>query len=257
MTTHNDRAAWLKGPGAKCSELPEGVSQPWRLILLGAPGVGKGTQAELLTAKLGACHLSTGDVFRAAKAAAAEGTPLSPAMAEAMECMRAGKLVDDKTVLAVVRERGECLKCRSGFILDGFPRTVPQAEALNQDLKTMAVRLDAVLDFVLPLDEIVSRLSGRRTCSSCKAVFHVTGRPPKVEGVCDQCGGKLIQREDDQPESIRVRMKAYTESTSPLTAFYQKRRKLVRVDAKGTPEEICQRAIEQLQARRKTAGPEA
>ena len=248
-TVQNDRAAWLKGPSASCTNLPEGFGHPWRLVLLGAPGVGKGTQAELLTARMGACHLSTGDVFRAAKS----GGPLTPAMVAAVECMRCGQLVPDKTVLEVVRERSACMKCRGGFILDGYPRTVPQAEALDEDLKAARVQLDAVLDFVLPLDEIVARLSGRRTCAGCKAVFHVTGRPSKVAGVCDQCGGKLVQREDDQPESIRVRMAAYQRSTSPLTDFYTKRGKLVSVDAHGTPEEICARAVAVLESRRKEA----
>jgi len=251
ISLQNDRAAWLQGPGHQCKFQPEGFGHPWRLVLLGAPGVGKGTQAELLSRRLGACHLSTGDVFRAAKGVK-EGE-LSPGMVAAVDCMKRGELVPDETVLAVVRERTGCVRCRGGFILDGYPRTVRQAEALEEDLKKANIVLDAVLDFVLPLDEIVSRLSGRRTCAACKAVYHITGRPPKAEGVCDACGGKLIQREDDRPESIKVRMVAYQRVTTPLADFYEKLGKLVRIDAAGTPEQICGRAVGELEERRKKA----
>lgn len=239
-----DRAAWLKGPSCKCNVLQPKVLRPWRLILLGAPGVGKGTQAELLTARLGPCQLSTGDVFRAAKNLAP--SELSPAMTEALAAMKAGKLVADETVLAMVAERVECLKCQGGFLLDGFPRTVAQAEALQKLLEENQIKLDGVLSYELPIDEIVARLSGRRTCEKCKAVFHVTGRPPKVEGVCDQCGGKLIQREDDRPEAVRVRMEAYEKSTSPLTEYYKKLGLLKTIPANGTPDEILARTLATL-----------
>ena len=126
----------------------------------------------------------------------------------------------DDTVLNLIRERGVCLTCRGGFILDGFPRTVAQAEALEIILQSKNVQLDAVIDYHLPLEAIVARLSGRRTCTQCKAVFHTKTRPPKVAGVCDHCGGELMQREDDRPESIRVRLDAYHELTAPVTDFY-------------------------------------
>ena len=242
-----DRAAWLKGPPATCCPTPIASKRPWRLVLLGAPGVGKGTQAEFLRQRLGACHLSTGDVFRAAKTLSEKER--TPAMTAALEYMRKGELVPDETVLNVVRERVACLRCPGGFLLDGFPRTVAQAQALQDLLKGESLAIDAVLDYQLPLDEIVSRLSGRRTCTKCKAVFHVTGRPPKVAGVCDQCGGELIQREDDRPESIRVRMAAYEKSTSPLTDFYGKLGKLVPVQASGTPEQIFERTMKLLEKR--------
>ena len=219
---------------------------PRRLVLLGAPGVGKGTQAELLCASLGACHLSTGDIFRAAKALAAHQR--SAAMTEALGYMRRGELVPDEIVLALVTERVDCLRCECGFLLDGFPRTVAQAEALEQLLRGQKLKLDAVLSYELPLEKVVSRLSGRRTCPGCKAVFHVEARPPKVEGVCDHCGGKLYQREDDQPESIRVRMEAYERSTAPLASFYRRKNLLVPISAEGSPEEIFARSLQALKA---------
>lgn len=244
--SRNDRASWLHGPATTCSALPETQKRPWRIILLGAPGVGKGTQAQQLCIKLGACHLSTGDVFRAAKSAAT----LTPAIAEAVACMKGGKLVQDETVLEIVRERTQCLCCGGGFILDGFPRTVPQAEALGAMLKQQGLALDAVVNLAMPLPEIVARLSGRRTCVNCKAVYHITGRPPQKDGVCDSCGQGLIQREDDRPESIKVRMKAYEESTAPLAAFYAVQGLLMDVSADGTPEEICGRVVASLEQRR-------
>jgi adenylate kinase len=238
----NDRAAWLKAGKAACSNPPpKAPAKAWRLVLLGAPGVGKGTQAEQLYQRLGSCHLSTGDVFRAAK-----GLPdgqRSPAMEEAMEFMRRGELVPDKTVLDMVSERLRCLRCRGGFLLDGFPRTVAQAEALEKLLLQEEVALTAVLNYELPTEEIVIRISGRRTCSQCKAVYHTVSRPPRVADVCDQCGGKLFQREDDRPESVRVRLTAYEKSTRPLIKFYQERGLLVPIMAGGTPEETFQRSM--------------
>lgn len=245
-TVKSDRAAWIKGPAHQCSPMPQKTDRAWRLVLLGAPGVGKGTQAELLRDRLGACPLSTGDVFRAAKTI--PESERSPALTAALEHMRKGELVPDTTVLEMVRERSDCLRCAGGFLLDGFPRTVAQAEALADLLVELGMKLDAVVNYTLPLDEIVARLSGRRTCSGCKAVFHVTGRPSKVEGVCDHCGGSLVQREDDRPESVRVRMEAYERSTSPLTEYFQKQGLLVQIDAHGSPEEIFQRSLRSLEA---------
>jgi adenylate kinase len=247
MQKQHDRSAWLKGPSARCLTPPAAVARPWRLILLGAPGVGKGTQAQLLSERLGACHLSTGDVFRAARCSEQEA--LSPAMSAALDYMRRGDLVPDETVLAMVAERVECIRCKGGFLLDGFPRTVAQAEALDNLLRRESIELDGVLDYELPLEEIVERLSGRRTCASCKAVFHLTTLPPKVPGVCDQCGGELLQREDDRPESIRVRMEAYARSTAPLTDHYQRAGKLVSVSAADSPEAIFDRTMAALETR--------
>ncbi len=238
----NDRAAWLKAGQAVCSNPPrKAPAKAWRLVLLGAPGVGKGTQAELLNQRLGSCHLSTGDVFRAAKSS--PDGQRSPAMAQALEFMRRGELVPDQTVLDMVGERLRCLHCCGGFLLDGFPRTVAQAEALEKLMLREEVAMTAVLNYELPLEEVVARISGRRTCSKCKAVYHVTSRPPRAADVCDHCGGKLFQREDDRPESVRVRMAAYEKSTRPLIKFYQERGLLVPIVADSTPEETFQRTM--------------
>jgi adenylate kinase len=216
MTAKSDRAAWLKGGDTECSIQPPSPTRAYRLVLLGAPGVGKGTQAELLASNFGTCQLSTGDVFRAAKKS--DACERSPKLNEALALMKQGALVPDETVLGIVRERARCLRCRGGFLLDGFPRTVAQAEALSGLLQEEGVGLDAVLSYELPIDQIVSRLAGRRTCEQCKAVFHVESIPSRVEGVCDHCGGKLMQREDDQPESIRVRMDAHVVVKTRKTA---------------------------------------
>jgi len=241
MNVKNDRAAWLQAGDARCSIPPRPRSSPMRLVLLGAPGVGKGTQAELLCAGLGVCQLSTGDVFRAAKCAC--DTELTPAIREALTFMKRGDLVPDATVLDIVRERARCLKCRGGFLLDGFPRTVPQAEALDALLAQERICLDAVFDYELPIDTIVKRLCGRRTCARCKSVFHVSTRPSRLAGVCDHCGGELVQREDDRPEAVMVRMAAYETSTRPLIHYYSSRGLLRRIPAEGAPEEIYRRTL--------------
>lgn len=246
---HNDRAAWLQGPSAKCSSLPQAKAEPWRLVLLGPPGVGKGTQAALLTQQLGACHLSTGDVFRAARTQRDKAP--SPAMAAALEYMSRGELVPDEIVWAMVRERITCLRCNGGYVLDGFPRTLAQADSLRKLLETERLRLDAVVNYVVPAEEIIARLSGRRTCINCKAIFHVSSQPSKIVGVCDKCGGRLYQREDDHPQSISVRLQAYERSTAPLIEFYKIRGLLVTVTATGSPQEVFQRTLMALDGRRK------
>jgi len=215
--------------------------------LLGAPGVGKGTQADLLHQRLNACHLSTGDVFRAA--ASRKDCEPSPAMKAALGYMRQGALVPDSTVWDMVRERVDCLRCRGGFVLDGFPRTLAQAESLKGLLETEKIGLTAVVNYELPLTEIVARLSGRRTCKGCKAVFHIAHQPPKQDGICDRCGAELYQREDDRPESITVRMEAYERSTAPLIDFYRNLGLLVPIAATGSPDQICERTMAALDAR--------
>ncbi len=242
-----DRKAWLLGPGARCHTPPAHPAKPSRLVLLGAPGVGKGTQAEMLCSTTGACQLSTGDIFRAAKSISPG--ELSTALNAALGYMRRGELVPDHTVLALVAERVRCLRCRGGFLLDGFPRTVPQAEALQRLLEREGVKLDAVLSYDLPLEQVVARLSGRRTCAGCKAVFHIETRPPRQQGICDHCGAQLYQREDDCPESIRVRMNAYETSTAPLRGFYRKRGLLISISAEGRPETIFLRTLAVLPGR--------
>lgn len=219
---------------------------PVRMILLGAPGIGKGTQAERLGASLGACQLSTGDIFRAAKASKG---PLTPALQAATGYMVRGELVPDGTVVDLVRERKASLTCPFGFLLDGFPRTVPQAEALDGMLRELNVKLDAVLSYVLPIEQVVARISGRRTCRQCKAVYHVVAMPPKKEGVCDKCGGELFLRDDDKPETVRVRMAAYEAATKPLADYYAARKLLLEVSADGDADAVFARTMKALQER--------
>jgi adenylate kinase len=245
--SRNGRAGWFQASSADCTDVHQANGSPWRLVLLGAPGVGKGTQADLLNQRLNACHLSTGDLFRAASKLSE--CDQSPAMKSAMEHMRRGELVPDATVWEMVHERADCIRCASGFVLDGFPRTLAQAVSLKQLMEAERIPLSAVVNYELPLPEIVARLSGRRTCEKCKAVFHVTGQPPKVEGICDHCGARLFQREDDRPESITVRMEAYDRSTAPLIQFYKSQDLLVPIAATGSPAEICARTISALAAR--------
>jgi len=242
-----NRAAWLQGGPARCETTPHAIN-PYRLVLLGAPGVGKGTQAELLYQRLGPCHLSTGDVFRSV--GSGSECALSPAMKEALSYMRSGSLVPDSTVWDMVRERKGCLHCGGGFILDGFPRTLAQAESLQQLMHEEGIALTGVVNYELPATLIVARLGGRRTCETCKAVYHVSERPPQKENVCDHCGGKLVQREDDRPESIQVRLEAYDRSTAPLIEYYEKRGLLIRVSANGVPDEIFENTVTQLESRR-------
>lgn len=244
MSGHPTRQGWFRGPIAQCDPVPPRPDRIFRLILLGPPGVGKGTQAELLADRLRACHLSTGDLFRAAKC---QADP-SPAMASALEAMRRGELVSDELVMELVRERKRCLRCHGGFILDGVPRTITQAEALDELLDELNVGLDAVLSYELPLEEIVDRIGGRRTCGQCKAVYHIKARPPQRAGVCDQCGGRLVQREDDHPDSVRVRMQAYARATEPLIEFYTSRNDLVSIRADGSPEDILEQTLNCLES---------
>lgn len=239
MSDFPNREAWFRGSSCLCSPLPQSRRKAYRLVLLGPPGVGKGTQAELLSRRLGACHLSTGELFRAA---ACDADP-SPAMRAALEAMRRGELVSDQLVVEMIRERSQCLRCSGGFLLDGAPRTVGQAEALEGVFEQLGVSLDAVLSYELGLDEIVNRLSGRRTCLDCGAVFHLVSRPPKDADCCDTCGGRLQQREDDRAEAIRVRMRTYRQATQPLREFYRRRNLLISIPAHGSPEDILQRTL--------------
>jgi adenylate kinase len=160
--------------------------------------------------------------------------------------MRRGELVPDSTVWEMVRERSHCILNCGGFILDGFPRTLGQAESLKELMEKERLSLSAVVNYELPVDEIVQRLSGRRTCEKCKSVFNVKERPPKIEAVCDHCGGCLIQREDDRPEAITVRLEAYERSTAPLIQFYKNLGLLMPVVAKGSPDEIVARTMDRM-----------
>jgi len=244
MSAHPTRIGWFSAGEVECDPPPPARDHPYRLVLLGPPGVGKGTQALLLSEHLRACHLSTGDLFRAAKCQCAP----SLAMQAAIDVMNRGELVREDLVIQMVRERSKCIQCHGGFLLDGFPRNVHQAEALSALLDELRVTLDAVVSYELPLDEIVARLSGRRTCSECRAVYHVTSQPPSHPDRCDHCGAALVQRDDDRPEAIRVRMQTYESETQPLTDYYSRSGKLLRVPAHGAPREICRRMLAALHA---------
>lgn len=186
------------------------------LIFLGAPGAGKGTQAENLSRREGIPAVSTGEIIREALK---NGTEMG---LRAKAYTEAGKLVPDEVVIGIIRERLAKDDCKNGFILDGFPRTIPQAEALDK----MGVAIDRVIDIEVPDQTILARLSGRRVCEKCGATYHLTDRRPRVEGVCDLCGGTLVQRRDDSPETIQARLDVYHEQTEPLKDYYEKQGKL-------------------------------
>jgi len=195
-----------------------------KLILLGPPGAGKGTQAVRLVAHFGIPQISTGDILRKA---VKDGTDLGKL---AKSYMDQGALVPDEVVIGIIRDRIVQSDCDKGYILDGFPRTMAQAEALDEMLKNLGTGVDHVVNIALDDEEIIKRLTGRRTCSQCGAGYHILFDPPKKEGVCDQCGGALIQRDDDKEETVRERLRVYREQTEPLIEYYQKKGILYNVD---------------------------
>ncbi|MGH3097718.1 MAG: adenylate kinase [Streptosporangiales bacterium] len=211
-----------------------------RIVLVGPPGAGKGTQAQFITSHLAIANISTGDIFRANVSA---GTPLGR---EAKGYMDVGDLVPDEVTVKMVRERLAEEDARDGFLLDGFPRTVPQAEVLDEMLTEMGEGLGAVLELVVDDDEVVRRLAGRRTCHQCGTVWHVDFDPPTKSGVCDHCGGELFQRDDDREETVRHRLEVYADQTAPLVAYYADRGTLIGIDASGPVEEVTDRAIAAL-----------
>jgi adenylate kinase len=245
MKTVRDRKAWLAGPNTECQPPADTRNRPVRLVLLGAPGVGKGTQAELLCRSVNACHLSVTDIFEAAKAL--EDGERTVAVDAALRCMRRGELLRDEIALGLLSERAGCLRCHGGFVLDGFPRTVKQAEALDELLTSHGSELDAVVSYELPGDHLAARLNGRRTCSICRTVFHTEARPPVSPGVCDHCAGMLYEREDDSAEAVRARVQAYERDMRPVLEFYRGKSLLLTVPAQGPPEEICERTLAWLQ----------
>jgi adenylate kinase len=204
------------------------------LVFLGAPGVGKGTQADKAAAQYGVLKISTGDLLREA---VRNQTKLG---LEAKGYMDEGKLVPDSVVVGLVRDKlGHPGRAR-GFILDGFPRTVAQAEELEKVLNERGVRLDRVINFRVPREDVVKRLSGRRSCPNCQATYHVELAPSKKVGLCDRCGEALIQRNDDQPQAIETRLSVYEGQTAPLIGFYEKRNMLSHLDGAGTVEAVYQ-----------------
>jgi len=196
-----------------------------RLILLGAPGAGKGTVAKLLTAMDGSVQISTGDILRAAVKA---GTELGK---KAEAAMTAGELVSDDLIMGIMGERLLEDDCKAGFLLDGFPRTIPQAEALKELLAKLGIELDGAVNLNVPRDVILDRLTTRRTCTDCGAIYNVKSNPPKEEGKCDACGGSVVQRDDETEEAISKRLDVFNEQTAPLVGFYEKEGMLVDVNA--------------------------
>lgn len=211
------------------------------LILLGAPGAGKGTQAKIIMEKYGIPQISTGDMLREA---VAKGTELGK---KAREYMTQGKLVPDDIVVSIVKERLSQKDCETGFILDGFPRTLAQAEALDKILEEMGKRIDAVINVNVPEDEVVKRIVYRRTCKRCGAIYHLIYNPPKKEGICDKCGGELYQREDDKEETVRERYRVYKKNTEPLIDYYRKKGILYDVDGTKDIEGVKREILEILE----------
>ena len=212
-----------------------------RLVLVGPPGAGKGTQAQFIAEHEGVPKISTGDIFRAN---VSQGTPLG---LQAKEFMDRGDLVPDEVTIDMVRNRLREKDAVEGFLLDGFPRTVPQAETLDDILRETAdAKLDVVLELVVDNEEVVRRLSGRRTCRTCNHIWHVDFDPPQTAGVCDIDGGELFQRDDDKPATITNRLEVYDEQTAPLIAYYANRGVLVGIDATGPVDDVTLRAIDAL-----------
>ncbi|KMS69658.1 adenylate kinase [Streptomyces viridochromogenes] len=213
-----------------------------RIVLVGPPGAGKGTQAAFLAKNLSIPHISTGDLFRANISQQTELGKL------AKSYMDAGNLVPDEVTIGMAKDRMEKPDAEGGFLLDGFPRNVSQAEALDEMLQSESMKLDAVLDLEVPEEEVVKRIAGRRICRKDSShVFHVTYSQPKKEGVCDACGGELYQRDDDSEETVRTRLEVYHTQTEPIIDYYKSQGLVVTISALGKVEEVTARAMEALQ----------
>ncbi|ADG82832.1 adenylate kinase [Thermincola potens JR] len=195
-----------------------------KLMIMGPPGAGKGTQAEVLVKELNITHISTGDMFRAA---IKEGTEMGK---KAKEYMDKGQLVPDEVVVGMVKDRLSQPDCEKGFLLDGFPRTIAQAEALSKTLDEMGIKLDGVINIEVPREKLLARLTGRRVCKSCGASYHVLFNPPEKEGVCNNCGGELYQRSDDNEETVNNRLDVYEEQTQPLIDYYKEKGLLININ---------------------------
>jgi adenylate kinase len=211
-----------------------------KIIMLGAPGAGKGTQAKMLAEKYSIPHISTGDIFRAN---IKEGTDLGK---KAKEYMDKGILVPDELVVDLVMDRFKADDCKNGYILDGFPRTIPQAEALDSALAAVGEKMDYAINVEVPDENIVNRMSGRRACVGCGATYHIKYNPTKVEGICDVCGKELVIRKDDEPATVISRLETYHKTTAPLVDFYAKQGKLVTVHGTNSVSETNDMVLEAL-----------
>ena len=214
----------------KCGLRPQEVKM--KIIMLGAPGAGKGTQAKMIAEKYGLPHISTGDIFRAN---IKNGTELGK---EAKEYMDKGLLVPDELTVRLLLDRVAQDDCKNGYVLDGFPRTIPQAEVLDEKLSELGEKVDYAINVDVPDENIVNRMSGRRACLNCGATYHIVSIPPKKEGICDVCGSDLVLRDDDRPETVQNRLKVYHEQTQPLIDFYEKKGVLRSVDGTLPMEEV-------------------
>lgn len=212
----------------------------FRLVLLGPPGAGKGTQAVKIAEKYQIPHISTGDIFRKN---VKEGTPLGK---KAKEYMDKGELVPDELVVELVTDRLDAADCKNGFLLDGFPRTVFQAEKLDQYLEAEGIALDKVIDISADEDILLERMIGRRVCRACGAPYHIKNMPPKKEGICDICGGEVYQRADDTEETVRNRFQVYQKQTMPLIAYYEKLGNITHIQSAGSPDTVFASIISEL-----------
>ena len=203
-----------------------------KIIMLGAPGAGKGTQAKRIAEKYGVPHVSTGDIFRAN---IKNGTQLGM---EAKKYMDQGLLVPDELTVRILLDRVAQDDCKNGYVLDGFPRTIPQAEVLDEALTKLRDKIDYAIDVNVPDENIIRRMSGRRACLTCGATYHIEHIPPKQEGICDKCGSELVLRDDDKPETVKNRLAVYHEQTQPLIDFYEKKGVLKTVDGTLPMEEV-------------------
>ena len=213
-----------------------------KIIMLGAPGAGKGTQAKMIAEKFGIPHISTGDIFRAN---IKNGTELGK---KAKEYMDKGQLVPDELTVEILLDRVAADDCKNGYVLDGFPRTIPQADVLDKELTKLGDKVDFAINVDVPDENIVRRMSGRRACLKCGATYHIEHIPPKQEGICDKCGSELVQRDDDKPETVQNRLSVYHEQTQPLIDFYNKKNILKSVDGTKDMQEVFSDIVNILNA---------